>query len=386
MPLNTNTVELLDTSIALANQLAQTVTGQSTQPRTEWDATLKALAIAGFEQWLKEGATSLAITHPPINTTSTEPEVDLSADLVVGSYRLCILAMGSLSDDQVEIFLAEADTARADTVIDAIAHLYVMVEVQEEINQVCILAGLRREQLLQRIDIQRLQQAHISAEPLVVPISYFDVEPEQILLYLSCLEPVEVTAEEAIRVAEQVNPIGETLRRPGAIITDNLINTGAWLQGQLDAATELLQWTLLPPLSAAMRPVRESVDTVLQTLATQGIRLPEAARGVCGPISVGACICQLYAWVWPVETADELEWMLFLLLGPQIGETLPMGIQLQVSDRTDVLVREVLAQSSSEAYLYTQVQGSQQEQFKVSVTLPDGLEITLPVFGFETVA
>ncbi len=380
MPLNANTVELLDAAIVWAAQLAQTAaelghqpdvqadTRLSTRQTREWDAFLKALAIAGFEQWLGEGATPLAVTHTALVANSS----DRTMSLTVGGHRLCLIAMGSLSDDQVEISFETA----AESLEDAIAHLYVIVEVQEEVNQVCILAGLRRDQLLRRVQRERLQQARRSEEILKIPVSYFDVEPEQILLYLSCLEPVRASIE-------QTSFVSGAMREGRLAIAESVINVSSWLQDQLDTATEQLRWALLPPLSSAMRPVRESVDTVLEMLAEQGIRLPEGARGVGGPISIGSCIFQIYAWVWPVETESESEWTLFLLLGPQVGEILPEGIQLQVSDRTEMLVQETLDRASSEAYLYTQVQGDRQEQFRVSVILPDGMEITLPAFGFN---
>ena len=390
-PLDANTVELLDAAIALATRLAQTASRldsegdlEETQQSGEWEFFLKALAIAGFEQWLREGATPLAVTHTALAAESLG-----TTSLTVGNYRLGIVVMGGLSDDRVEICLDRL----ANSLEDAIADLYVIVEVQEEVNQVCIFAGLRRDQLLQRIDTGRLRQAQNTGEPLLVPVSYFDVEPEQILLCLSCLEPARAIAREMSRettreIAEgtidQTSLVGAAITEARTAVAETIINAGSWLQDQLDVATEQLRWALLPPLSSAMRPVGGSVDTVLETLADQGISLPEEARGAGGPISVGSCIFQIYAWVWLVETESEPDWTLFLLLGPQVGEMLPEGIELQVCDRAEVLVREVLDRASSEAYLYTQVQGDRQEQFRASVILPDGMEITLPAFRFET--
>ena len=61
-------------------------------------------------------------------------------------------------------------------------------------------------------NIERLQQACNSAEPLRLPVSYFNVEPEQILLYMSCLEPVEMIAEEfAANTTEQPRLVNEVL-------------------------------------------------------------------------------------------------------------------------------------------------------------------------------
>lgn len=360
VPLQPNTVELLEAPIAWAIQVSHT----AVNPEEQWETLLQALAVAGFEKWLGEGAIALPAARLPDNSQSLRSGVNCQ----VGDYRLCIVAMGSSGDDTVEVRISSAAEG-------ALAHLYVLVEVYEEVNQVCILSGLRHSQLLNRLNEPSIRERQLGMQSLQVPVSYFDVAPEQILLQLGCLEPVAAAVE-------QTSPLGTALSAQGRAVIAGVIDASCWARHQLDAIAQQLSWTLLPPLSAAMRPVQTTSDHVLEALLAQGIRLPEDASGAGGAISVGPRICQIYAWVWPVETETQPEWALFLLLGPSMGEVLPAGIQLEVSDRLSILTQEVLAQSSPEAYLYTQVQARREEQLLARIIWPDGMEITLPAFSF----
>ena len=390
LPLPIHSVELTDSSLQWVTEVSLadpegSLENDLDQADRQWQNFLQAMAIAGFNQWLDEGALPLSV---PLSgeTISNHAGSEPIANFQVGSYQLYIAAMGAASSDTVRIPLTAAENSviSESSVVAALAHLYILVDVQAEINQVCIVAGLTKEQLLQQLNLSDIQRQ----ETISIPLSHFTVEPEQLLLTLSCLEPV--AAAQILRstvVASAVTSVQEA----SAAVARNIINAGVWLQNQIDSVAEQMSWALLPPISTAMRPVREPIDTALEVLANQGVQLPLQARGVGGPISLGSCICQVYAWAWAIETleedldetATEPEWALFLLLGAQIGETLPEGIQLQVSEGDELLAQERLSTASSEAYLYTQVQGTQTEQFVVSVVLPDGMAMTLPAFAFN---
>ena len=363
-PILTNTVALTERSLQWATERLDTIPENSSENLDDrrWQAFLERLAIAGFQQWLEDGAISLPASQLPSLQPST---ID---NFRIGSYRLHIAAINALSNNTLEVPIATVNVEQA------LAHLYVLTEVQEEIDQVQIIAGVWREQLIQTLNLSLDQLP----QTLSVPLSAFTVEPEQLLLCLSCLEPTPVL---------EIRPVS-TVQNVVSEAVEQIINAHDWLQGQVDERVAQMRWALLPPISPAMRPVRETVDAALEALALQGVQLPIQARGIGGPISLGSQVFQVYSWAWPIETEfnepeSDSEWALFLLLGPSIGESLPQGIQLQVSESDEVLTQETLAAASSEAYLFTQVQGAQTEQFVVRVTLPDGLEITLPAFGFE---
>ena len=375
-PLPQNTVELLDSQIDWAVQTVQidTELGHE-QP---WQTFLQAMAIAGFKQWLEEGAVAPPSTYPSIEQWSMPPGINFQ----VKDYQLCIVPMNGMSTEMVEVWVETSPSTATEpssekriseeqaTNENALAHFYILVDVQEEVNQVCIVGALARAQLLQKLG----SQAIFSTSSLQIPISYFDVMPEQLLLYLSCLAPAPLTQTSA-----PTSPI-----EPVKAVTNGLIKTGYWLKNQMDEISEQLSWALLPPMSSAMRPVKDGVENVLEVLARQGVQLPLQAKGAGGPISMGTHTFLVYVWVWSVETEAVPEWVLFFLLGPRVGESLPAGLQLQISDDSTVLTEGAIKQSLPEAYLYAQVQGELQEAFSVCITLPDGSTMTLPTFTFES--
>ena len=131
-PVATETIMLSNTSTQWAKRVCHPIADTDEQ----WHSFLRALAIAGFEQWLNQGNTTLSITYPQ----NSAPQRD--ANIQVGDFQLCILPMGALKDDRVAIPAAVVTGENA-------AHLYVLVEVHEEVEQVRVLSGLRHDQLRQ---------------------------------------------------------------------------------------------------------------------------------------------------------------------------------------------------------------------------------------------
>ncbi|MEM8612431.1 MAG: DUF1822 family protein [Cyanobacteria bacterium P01_H01_bin.105] len=354
IPLSTETVILSDTDTQWAEDICQHISHGDSQ----WQTFLKALAMAGVKQWLNDAGLVPAYQQERTPTVS-----DL--DLRVGDYRLCILPIGAVADDTISI----PDTA---VIGDQAAHLYILAEVQEEVNQVRVITSLRHDQLQQYIQ----QHASIATQgSYSIPLSQFTVTPEQLLVYLNCLEPETI-----------LQPALSGFSELADTITTGMVNAGRWLQGELDTIAEQLAWELLPPLTPAQgfRPVKEEIETIVEELTSQGVAIPLRARGACKEISIAGFPCRLYAWVWPLMEDNTPEWSLFLILGPTPGETLPFGIELAVSDQQEILSRSTLNQESAVTYLYTQVIGYWQEQFMVDISLPNGPTISLPPFGFET--
>ena len=348
IPLSTDTVMLSTASTQWATDICQDIPDGDSQ----WQTFLRALAVAGAQQWLD--AAGLVSTYP--KNIAPAPEVNLT----VGDYRLCVLPMGGLSDDTVRISAA--------AVGEQAAHLYVLVDVQEEVDQVRVVTGLRHDQLRQLLPDS-------TAQGYDIPLERFTVTPEQLLLYLNCLD------SETILQPTVPDHIGEMVET----IAMGVVNAGKWLQGELDTIAEQLAWELLPPLTPAQgfRPVKAEIEDIIEELASQDIAIPQRARGAFKEINMAGFPCRLYAWVWPLMTGDVPEWSLFLILGPTPGETLPLGIELTVSDQQEPLSRSALTQETAVTYVYAQVIGYWQEQFVVAIGLPNGPTINLPPFRFE---
>ncbi|MFK8186203.1 MAG: DUF1822 family protein [Phormidesmis sp.] len=355
--LNTHTIDLSVEMTQWAAQICQAVENKQEQ----WKSFLDALAIAGIDEWLHQSALSLEPNydrqHPPNRDTR----------LTVGKYKIGIITLGSITDTQVEIPACKA--------LEQMAHMYLLAEVREEANQVVILAGLRQDQLINWLtakisDFTLENSTENRADRYQIPISAFEIIPEQVLLHLSCLDAAAVQANKSSTLFNQVST--------------RVINAKLWLEEQLDQVASDLSWALLPPLIPAngMRPIRTRIEDVMELLSSKGVYFPPESRGASGSVTVGQVVCQLYTWVWPVESFGQSEWSLFVLLAPELSDQLPTGIQLQVSDQNSLLATERLAEASDEAYLYVQAQGTQQETFTVRILLPTGQDYVLPAFSF----
>ncbi|MGG6242682.1 DUF1822 family protein [Nodosilinea sp. AN01ver1] len=370
-PLRATTVTLPQPSVDWAVQVSQ----QVADPSQQWSIFLRAMALQGLQQWLEGGALDLALyydRHQP-------PTPGINGR--VGGYRLCLVAQGSLSDDEVTI---PAATVQDET---NFAHLYILAEVQEEVDQVTILAGLRRDRLL-------AQQQTLGLTPQTdgtyrIPIHCFDTTPEDVLLYLTCLNPAQISGSQASGAETATAPIAVSQTRPQPVQTRAPINVGRWLLNQLDAVADNLAWTLMPPLAPAnaIRSIRspvEQLEDILRELQPAGVIIPSTARGAYTDLqqTVGLPF-RLYALTWTLVEPRPPEWTLFLFLGPAPGEQLPPGTRLIVRDATTILVEQTLAQGNESGFLYAQAIGTWHEAFTATVELPNGNTLNWPPFVFQ---
>ncbi|WP_159786929.1 DUF1822 family protein [Sodalinema gerasimenkoae] len=331
----------------------------------QWFCFLQAMALKGLQQWLDQGAQALPLDY------SHKAPLNPGVNCQVKGFRLCLLVQGSLSDGLISI--------PRYTLRDPLnfAHLYILAEVQEEADQVTILAGLRRDRLVslkESGDLALSRKGHYH-----VPLEDWDLSPEDLLLYLHCLNPETLEAGHS----EKQVPARRLYLQPA-------LNARDWLKDKLDSVAEQFHWTLLPPLALShqlmsVQSPAEELETLLKDLEQQGVTIPETARGAYQELHHQGLPGRLYALTWKVfDSHYSPEWSLFLCLGPSPGESLAPGTELIVQDETSVLVRQGLNEDSGEVYLYTQVIGNFDEQFTVSIISGEGTPLTLPPFTFHT--
>lgn len=367
-PLQPTTVILPPSAMDWAVGMCQ----QTADPTQQWPVFLRAMALQGVEHWLAAGASDLSLSYDQ----HRPPRPDIQAE--VNGFRLCLVPQGSLSDGQVWIPQSTLDHRHH------FAHLYVLVEVNEEANQVTILCGLRRDQLL-------AYQQHIGLTvsdggDYILPVTWFDALPEDLLLYLTCLNPEQVVAPQAM--AASPSPASPTRSLTPADNATGWINVGRWFQDQIDLIADTITWSLLPPLSVshAMMSAHSpatTLEAVLGELAPSGVTIPDQARGAYTDLQSLGLPVRLYALAWPIMSTTPPEWSLFLVLGPLPGETLPLGIRLVVQDATTTLAENTLTSEVNAQHLYAQVFGTWDEHFTVSVHLPTGASVNWPPFGFN---
>ena len=427
--------EAIDLSPAIFD-LAINLSAKITNEERQWQTYLNALALGGFEEWLGDRSTDLTVNKEQCTLfqPSTTSAIDAVSNLYVGDFKLCLIAIGSLTDEEVTLPRAVVDLP------EYIPHFYVLIEVQEEQETAMIQGFISYEQL-----INKQRRTNLEAEEdwtYQLPLSWFEFDADRLLLNLRCLEATAISLpKSASNPSMQLAGCSEQLEvllpelhskecqlwqvfswEQGAIVLSNpellnwvyqlqqqsgqkqgltsvrkhladmlqlltkpAVNAGRWLLGELDELAEELSWVLLPsiaPVTALRSPVEE-FEAIVTQLRQAEVEVPLEARGAYRDLRLGGMPLRLYAVTWPLLSGTIPEWTLLLVLGATPATNLPSGLQVRVSDQTGILVERVLDSQQRNSYFFTRVIGTWDEKFIVSVSLPSGIEQTLPPFGFN---
>jgi Protein of unknown function (DUF1822) len=323
--------------------------GRSLPQSQRWSGYLSTLARLGFETWLNDRAPDLEITHWQSKTYGQ----DVVYHLQVGSFNLCLITPGVLLDSSISIPCDLLDRS------DRLIHFYSLLEVIEEQQHVRFYGYLSQAQVQQ----QRLvPEADLT---YTLPLSQFNPSPDSLLLQLRCLDaPQPILAVSA--------------KQRAAVLPVKPINVARWLQNQLDQVARDLEWTLLSAFAptAALRD-GSMLREIRHELDNQGTRIPSEAGGAYHVLrregEEPLLLC-LFTWQIPSH-----EWMLMAIVAQK--PMLPIGLSLRIQDEQQTLIEQVVQQS--QACLYGQVAGAENETFLITITLPDGSVFDLPPFTFS---
>lgn len=428
-PLEIEAIELERIDIDRAIQLSE----RASDTR-QWQTYLNALALSGCERWVAERLPESAI-DTAICSLLEQPDtpIDAVCNVRIGEFKVCILAVTSLSDETISIPRAAIDLP------EFIAHFYILAQVNEEIDRVTIQGYLRYDRLAQFQQSLDLQPAEDWTYE--VPLNCFNTEPDRLLLYLRCLEPsaielpaipsdraatwiaqqaelsarfpqlqtrelpwwqiftweqatVLLTQPQAIESLAQLQSgtlslmaLGDRLAEIGQRLALPAIDAARWLRDELDRCAQEVGLMLLPtltPATSALRCTTEELDTILVQLERMGMSIEPQARGVYQNLRLADIPMRLYVVTWEILTdLDAPEWSLLLILSGQPETTLPAGTTLRVCDNTGILVKRTLAGDSDDSTLYIRVVGSWKETFSITISLAQGATLSLPPFGFQ---
>jgi Protein of unknown function (DUF1822) len=413
-------------------------------PLRQWQVYLNALALFGFEQWLGERDGNLAIFSE--ECTILQPKyantIDAVCNLRVGDFKVCLIATGSLMDEEITLPKAAIDLP------EFAAQFYVVMEIQEELEQAIVRGFLRRDSLIQ---VRALANLQADEEwNYQIPIRWFETDADSLLLYLRCLEPAgiylpEIESDRLVTLSNiqaELSAVLSQLQSPNTVLsqvltweqatavltnpelvewiyrlqsgeleiqpesarnclsdllsllTQQTVNVACWLQDQIDDLAQGLSWVLMPAFIPATEMMRGAnsvatnpaakFETIIGQLINTGIDIPPMARGAYQELNLLGNQVRLYALTWPLLSPENTpEWTLMLVLGSASEDILPAGIRLRVSDRSGILVERQLNSNNFETYLYLVIVGGWDEKFLATISLSNGVSLTLPPFGFN---
>ncbi|NJK52186.1 MAG: DUF1822 family protein [Leptolyngbyaceae cyanobacterium SU_3_3] len=303
-----------------------------------WQVYLSALGVLGFEQWLGERDPDLMVQQNSQSQSGAsiwQPSLanllSVGCNIQVGAFKVCLITVGSLLDDQVNVPIAALNLP------DFAAHFYVLMQVLEEEEQVAVTGFFTYEHYR-----QHQTSLHIDRDwTYALPFDWFNLDPQALLLNLRCLQPdsirlaaMDVTQPSvalrqklaSLRSQFYQQPAWEILTvEEGMTLLSNpdlvnslyvspppqAINVGLWLRNQIDSVAQELGWQLMP--SPAMRSLREDFDTIRLSLEQQGVQIPPSARGAYRVLRSQQTSLRLYALTWLLSESSE--WMLLIALG-----------------------------------------------------------------------
>ena len=376
-PIPTELIQLDPAAVEQAIALSQAIP----EPLQRWQSYLTLLALEGFEEWLQQHSTPTPLKRKQAILQPNGFDLPAASRLDLTRFQVCLVAIDSDEDEVVEL---------PASVIDApgkMAHFYVAAAVNEELHLVTMRYFLRYDMLA-----QYRQQNHYpvtSNQTYQLPTAIFETDFDELLLYLTCLDPSAIVLPAAVLPAASLaTPLNQWLVQP-------VVNAGAWLQRQIDDLADDLAWCFFSPkpvggmmsvegitTDAAATPTDDQLTAILTAIERNGIQIPQNSRAAYQDVTVGDRTLRLCVAIWAdPQATPEPEWSLLAILKALPNQTMPDRTQLIVSEATTPIVAETLSPGS--AYLVAQAIGNWNEQFTIAIELPTGDRLTLPPFTFQ---
>lgn len=412
--IQTDTINLDATQIEQAIALSDPITNENQQ----WQAYINALALLSFEQWLSDRAPNLVVNKSQCSIFSPQYAGLLKSvcNLKVNNLKVCLITATTSIDKTIALSKITTELSEYK------AHFYVVVSIIEEVDRAIVECFIPYYQLIEKIKKHQLPVQFNWYYQL--PLNWFNVNSDDLLLCLQCLEPEPFPKQNLLSAsANALSIIREKLAKYQAQLesseqelwqlltweeatiffthpeifpqrkseANSLVNVAIWLQDKLDEVAESLSWVLLPSFNTerlnfatGMRSAIEELDDILTQLARNGTEIPPQARGAYQNLNFSETCLRLYAVTWAVLSSENvLEWQLILILGSPGGNNIPIGTQLQISDNTCILGKLVRRQETDPAYLYARVSGNWEESFCINISLINGETMSLPPFTFR---
>jgi hypothetical protein len=212
---------------------AKEISDRPSHETQQWQAYLTVLARLAFETWLQERLVNRELIHPGSD------ELADGCYLRVGEFKVCLLATEHVLDEIVSIpkrMIEQPDLA---------AHLYVVLEVLEEQEQVVVRGFLRYDELVNQpsrtVSLQTDESQ--STEWYVLPLSTLDAEINHLVIYIQYSEPSAIAMPMAV---------SQPIEIPAPPNISGITRLSQWLQGVLDEGWQAIDTLIHPEMNLAL--------------------------------------------------------------------------------------------------------------------------------------
>ncbi len=312
-----------------ATRISSQVNGEAQQ----WQTYLNAMALSGFEQWLRE-----RIPDKPVNR---EPNlIESICHLKVGEFKYGLIATEHVLDEVVNFPQAAIERP------ELAAHFYVLLEVDEEQEQMIVRGVLRYDELVNYCSTVNLQLSQDSCYQL--PLSLFDAEPNHLLFYSRYLDPTAIPLP-LISPESVQDSLRETLK-------STRIKLSQWLQGVLDEGWLSFDALVTPEANLAWSTRNASEGTKKGKLINLGMQLES----------------QTVALLITVTSEASEKVGILVQLYPTGGERhLPPNLQLTLLSRAGKTLQSTQSRGQDNYIQLKSFKGKSGTRFSVEVSMGD---------------
>lgn len=416
--------------INLEEQLQQAflISEQINNQLRQWQVYFQCLALFAFEEWMQEREPSLTINKENSSTLQYQYAniIDAVCNLKIGNFKVCLIPSLLLTNEEIAIPRAVID------IPEYVAHFYVVVGVDEELEIAAVKGLLRYDQL---VNIKAELQPEVDWNYYIY-LAQFNQKVDDLLLYLQCLTPTAIllpeiptSRQDILRrvqasllnllpqlnnrplwkvlsweqgkavlttpiiinwLYQSINQNAATLNKHLSdllqILTQQAVNVSQWLVNQVDDAVQTLSWKLIPVSqlrstleSNESNPIEE-LEVILNDIQDNNqLDIPSTSVRIYQDIRLDKLL-RLYVLIWSLPE-EENGWTLLLILKAVNDNQSASRFTLRVSDQVEVL-DEAEFITDDNNYIYTQIEGSYDDKFLATIISESGETQVFPPFEF----
>jgi Protein of unknown function (DUF1822) len=312
---------------------ARAISQWQSDEHRQWKIYLNALALFGFEAWLKK-----QFPEQPIQRDANQ--VNRAGYLQVGEFKLCLLATEQVLDEVINIPRSVLERP------ELAAHFYVVLEVLEEEEQAIVRGFLRHDELMS--DYPSADLSALENEIYSLPLAALDAEMNHLVVCIRYATP------SAIPMPMTVPPAEATARDLKAELAIARTRLSDWLQGSLEQG-----W--------------QAIDTLINPEANLALSIRQAPSGVKGgklinfEMQLGSQTVALIMTV--VATEDEKRRISVQVLPVGGASVLSPQLKLTLRSGTGNISQEVQSREQDNYIQLKSFKGKPGTNFSIEVSL-----------------
>lgn len=321
---------------------AAAINDKVTDEALRWQNYQNALALIGFEKWLKQRKPELQVDKSQCSILqSPSVNIDAVCNLKVNDLIVCLINANDLTEEFVPITKTAIDSP------EFAAHFYVLTEVLEEQEQVNINGFVRYDQLN---NYRESVTQTSSSRYYKLPLSLFN-QPNQLLLHLGFLKPSAIPLP--VKASDKAN--------------QSIVNLNRWLHGVFNTGWQAVETILKPShdseLAFRFRDARnqeinhtENSSSIIKRakLFNLGIEKPKSLILIVG-----------------FEALETSKFRVWVEINPTTNQNyLPQDLQLMVLDETGQAVMQAQTRNTNKK-ICLDFKGDAGERFSIKLVLGD---------------